>query len=55
VVASVLGALIGLSVFGPVADVSGSTRWAAVAAFVPALPVLFALRWLPETRGRALE
>jgi MFS family permease len=55
VVASVLGALLGLSVFGPVADVSGSTRWAAVAAFVPALPVLLTLRWLPETRGRALE
>lgn len=55
VVASVLGALLGLSVFGPVFDATGSSLDAGLAAFLPALPVLCFLRWLPETMGLALS
>jgi MFS family permease len=55
VVASVLGALVGLSIFGPVFDATGSSLDAALAAFLPALPVLCFLRWLPETRGVTLS
>lgn len=54
VVASVLGALLGLSIFGPVFDVTGSSLDASLAAFLPALPVLWFLRRLPETMGVAL-
>ncbi len=53
-VAGVLGALVGLAIFGAVADATGTLAWAAVAAFLPGLPVLFFLRRLPETRGLAL-
>jgi MFS transporter, putative metabolite:H+ symporter len=55
IVAAVLGALAGLGIFGPVADVSGSTAWASVAAFLPGLPVLWFLRSLPETMGVTLN
>lgn len=56
VVASVLGAIVGLCIFGPVADHTGATtRWAALCAFLPALPVLLTLRWLPETKGVELD
>ena len=55
IVASVLGAIAGLFVFGAVADATGSTGWAGAAAFLPALPVLFFLRSLPETRGVTLS
>ena len=54
VVAAVLGAIVGLAIFGPVADATGSLAWASVAAFLPGLPVLFFLRRLPETRGMVL-
>ncbi len=53
VVASVLGAVVGLVVFGPAADALG-VRDAALCSFVPALPALLGLRALPETRGREL-
>ena len=58
VVASVLGAVAGLLVFGVVADASstsGSLAWAAAAAFLPGLPALWFLRSLPETKGVALS
>jgi MFS family permease len=54
VVASVLGAVAGIFVFGVVADATGSTAWASVAAFLPGLPVLWLLRSLPETMGVTL-
>jgi len=55
VVAGVAGTVVGLAVFGAVADAtSGTLVWAAAAAFLPGLPVLFLLRRLPETRGLAL-
>lgn len=54
VVASVLGAVVGLVVFGPIADAT-TVRWAALCSFVPGLPVLIFLRALPETKGRELE
>jgi AAHS family benzoate transporter-like MFS transporter len=54
VVAGVLGAVAGLAVWAIVADASGSTAWASVAAFLPGLPVLWLLRRLPETKGVAL-
>lgn len=54
VVASVLGAVFGLMVFGPVAD-AASTRVAALCTFLPPLPVLLALHRLPETRGIELD
>jgi len=59
VVAGVLGTVVGLAVFGAVADATfatnGTVLWAAVAAFVPGLPVLLLLRRLPETRDVALS
>jgi MFS family permease len=54
VVAAVLGAIVGLAIFGPVADATGSLGWAAVAAFLPGLPALLWLRRLPETKGVVL-
>jgi MFS family permease len=54
VVAAVLGAIVGLAIFGPVADATGSLAWAAAAAFLPGLPALLWLRTLPETRGLVL-
>jgi DHA1 family bicyclomycin/chloramphenicol resistance-like MFS transporter len=53
-VAAVAGAIVGLAVFGPVADATGSFGWAAACAFLPGLLVLFYLRTFPETRGREL-
>ena len=59
VFAGVLGTIAGLAVFGAVADATfgstGNLRWAACAAFLPALPVLFFVRTLPETRGQPLS
>ena len=54
VVAAVLGGLVGILVFCVVADAANSTLVAGLAAFLPGLPVLFALRRLPETKGLAL-
>jgi YNFM family putative membrane transporter len=62
IVAGVLGALAGITVFSVVADASyssgthgsGSLALAAAAAFLPALPVCYFLRRLPETKGAAL-
>jgi MFS family permease len=54
VVAAVMGAIVGLAIFGPVADATGSLAWAGAAAFLPGLPVLLSLRSLPETKGVVL-
>ena len=54
----VLGAVVGLLVFGAVADVGGTANHALVAAavtFLPVVPVAALLWLLPETRGRELE
>jgi MFS family permease len=56
--AGVLGAVTGLVVFGAVADVGGTGNHAAIAAvatFLPAVPVACLLLFLPETRGREPE
>ena len=37
VVAAVTGAIVGLAIFGPVADATGSFAWGAAAAFLPGL------------------
>jgi MFS family permease len=55
VVASVIGALAGLSVFGPVFDATGSSLDAGLAAFLPALPVLWGRLRMTETLGAALS
>jgi predicted MFS family arabinose efflux permease len=54
VVAAVIGAIVGLAIFGVVGDATGSFAWAALAAFLPGLPVLLFLRRLPETKGLEL-
>jgi len=54
VVSSVLGAIVGLAIFSPVADATGSFAWAAAAAFLPGLGALWFLRRLPETKGLVL-
>jgi MFS family permease len=54
VVAAVSGAIVGLAIFGPVADATGSFAWGAAAAFLPGLPALYFLRALPETKGLVL-
>ncbi|HEV3329181.1 MAG TPA: MFS transporter [Acidimicrobiales bacterium] len=51
VVAAVAGAIVGLAIFGPVADATGSFAWGAAAAFLPGLVALYWLRALPETKG----
>jgi MFS family permease len=56
--AGVLGAVAGLVVFGAVADVGGTGNHAAIAAvatFLPAVPVAGLLWLLPETRGHEPE
>ena len=51
----VLGAVVGLIVFGAIADVGNHFATAALITFLPAMCVA-ALFWrLPETRGRELE
>ena len=55
IVASVLGAVLGLLVFGAVADSSGSFEVAALVTFIPTLPALFLLARLPESLGSSLE
>ena len=53
--AGVLGASVGLVVFGEVADVNHRFGTAAVLTFLPALASLALFLLLPETRGRELE
>jgi MFS family permease len=56
--AGVLGAVVGLVVFGAVADVGGAGNHSAIAAaatFLPVVPVAALLWLLPETRGREPE
>ena len=61
VVAGVVGAVIGLGVFGALADsfhgpqVTSSLRLAALWTFLPALPLMLVLQRLPETMGQQLD
>jgi MFS family permease len=58
IAAGVLGAVVGLVVFGALADVGGvadHAGFAALLTFWPAVPVAGLLWFLPETRGRELE
>lgn len=55
IVASVLGGVTGLIVFGAIADRSGSFEIAALVTFLPIVPALYFLSRLPETRGASLE
>jgi len=61
VVAGVVGATLGLIVFGYVGDAVHTTlsindlRVPALVTFLPMLPSLFLLRFLPETRGVTLD
>ena len=54
-VAAVIGAIVGLAVFGPVADATGSFAWGGAAAFLPGLVALLWLRRLPETKDLVLD
>lgn len=51
----VLGAVAGLLIFGAVADVGNRFALGAVAAFLPAIPVVGILWFVPETKGREPE
>jgi MFS family permease len=55
VVAGVLGAVVGLVIFGAVSDVASRLSLAAVATFLPALPVAGLLFLLPESKGKEPE
>ncbi len=55
VTASVLGAVVGLLVFGAVADIGNRFSIAAVVTFLPALPLAALLLLLPETKGTEPE
>ncbi len=61
VVAGVVGAVLGLLIFGVVGDVAHTTvtvnslRVPALVTFLPTLPLLLLLRLLPETRGRIID
>jgi len=58
VAAGVLGAAVGLVVFGALADVAGvgnHTALAAAVTFLPMVPATALLLALPETNGRELE
>ena len=54
IVASVLGAIVGLVAFGLIADSSGSFQMAAIVFASPVLVVLALVFRVPETRGTAL-
>ena len=54
IVASVLGAIVGLVAFGLIADSSGSFQMAAIVIASPVLVVLALVFRVPETRGTAL-
>jgi MFS family permease len=53
--AGILGAVVGLLVFGAVADAGGGFPVAALITFLVALPAVGLLAFLPETRGREPE
>jgi MFS family permease len=55
VTAAVLGAVVGLLVFGAVADIGNRFSVAAVVTFIPALPLAALLLLLPETKGTEPE
>jgi MFS family permease len=61
VVAGVIGAIAGLVFFGYVGDVARATvainslRVPAILTFLPTLPLLGLLRYLPETRGVLID
>jgi MFS family permease len=55
VASSVLGAVIGLVVFGAIADVGNRFAPAAVFTFVPAMALSSLIYLLPETRGHEPE
>ena len=55
VIAAVLGAVVGLLVFGAVADIGNRFSVAAVVTFLPALPLAALLLLLPETKGTEPE
>jgi MFS family permease len=51
VVASVLGAIVCLLVFGAIADAGSSLRTAAIATFLPTVALSSLFLFLPETKG----
>jgi len=55
VAAGVFGAVVGLLVFGAVADIGNRFSVAAVVTFLPALPFAAVLLLLPETKGTEPE
>ncbi|HEV8064965.1 MAG TPA: MFS transporter, partial [Acidimicrobiales bacterium] len=55
IAAGVVGAVVGLLVFGSVADVGNRFGWAAAFTFVPALLFLLPLLFLPETKDTEPE
>ncbi len=55
VAASVVGATLGLLVFGALADVGNRFSLAAAATFVPMVPAALLFFLVPETRGREPE
>jgi MFS family permease len=55
VAGAVLGAVVGLVVFGAVADVGNRFAPAAIATFLPAMALSGLLWFLPETRGHEPE
>jgi MFS family permease len=55
IVAGVIGAVVGLVVFGAVADVGNRLSLAALVTFLPALPAAGLLFFLPESKGMEPE
>jgi MFS family permease len=55
VVASVIGAVVGLVAFGAIADVGNRFGPAALVTFLPAMALSTVIYLLPETRGREPE
>jgi MFS family permease len=51
IVAGVIGAVVGLVIFGAVADVGNRLSLAALVTFLPALPFAGLLFFLPESKG----
>ena len=55
IAASVLGSIVGLMVFGVVADATGSFSLAVLVTFAPSVPALWLLHKIPEPKGTELE